>query len=157
MLLQIDATMIFVFVSFVIFVLLMNLICYKPIMKVIGEREKLFVKNKKTVDETNEKKDNLIKEINEEISKTKLESSKILKNAMDKNKLQKEEAVKNKKDELSESFTEFENAVDENSDRIKEQLKDEIGNYVRSTVSKVLNIDAQSVRVDREQIDEILK
>ena len=66
-------------------------------MKVIGEREKLFVKNKKTVDETNEKKDNLIKEINEEISKTKLESSKILKNAMDKNKLQKEEAVKNKK------------------------------------------------------------
>ena len=47
--------------------------------------------------------------------------------------------------------------MDENSDRIKEQLKDEIGNYVRSTVSKVLNIDAQSVRVDREQIDEILR
>ena len=67
MLFQIDATIIFVFVSFVIFVFLMNLICYKPIMKVIEEREKLLVKNKQTVDETNLKKDNLTKELNDEI------------------------------------------------------------------------------------------
>ncbi len=157
MLLQIDATIIFVFVSFVIFVFLMNLICYKPIMKVIEEREKLLVKNKQTVDETNLKKDNLTKEMNDEISKSKFESSKILKDTMDKNKLQKEESIKNKKENLLNSFIEFENEMNENSKKVKEELRNEIDSYVKSTVSKILNVSPDTVGVDREQIDEILK
>lgn len=157
MLLQIDATIIFVFVSFVIFVFLMNLICYKPIMKVIEEREKLLVKNKQTVDETNLKKDNLTKEMNDEISKSKFESSKILKDTMDKNKLQKEESIKNKKENLLNSFIEFENEMNENSKKVKEELRNEIDSYVKSTVSKILNVSPDMVSVDGEQIDEILK
>lgn len=157
MLLQIDATIIFVFVSFVIFVFLMNLICYKPIMKVIEEREKLLVKNKQTVDETNLKKDNLTKEMNDEISKSKFESSKILKDTMDKNKLQKEESIKNKKENLLNSFIEFENEMNENSKKVKEELRNEIDSYVKSTVSKILNVSPDTVSVDGEQIDEILK
>ncbi len=157
MLLQIDATIIFVFVSFVIFVFLMNLICYKPIMKVIEEREKLLVKNKQTVDETNLKKDNLTKEMNDEISKSKFESSKILKDTMDKNKLQKEESIKNKKENLLNSFIEFENEMNENSKKVKEELRNEIDSYVKSTVSKILNVSPDTVSVDGEQLDEILK
>lgn len=157
MLLQIDATIIFVFVSFVIFVFLMNLICYKPIMKVIEEREKLLVKNKQTVDETNLKKDNLTKEMNDEISKSKFESSKILKDTMDKNKLQKEESIKNKKENLLNSFIEFENEMNENSKKVKEELRNEIDSYVKSTVSKILNVSPDTVSVDEEQLDEILK
>ena len=157
MLLQIDATIIFVFVSFVIFVFLMNLISYKPIMKVIEEREKLLVKNKQTVDETNLKNDNLTKEMNDEISKSKFESSKILKDTMDKNKLQKEESIKNKKENLLNSFIEFENEMNENSKKVKEELRNEIDSYVKSTVSKILNVSPDTVSVDGEQIDEILK
>ena len=46
MLLQIDATFIFVFVSFLVFVFLMNLICYKPLTMLIKKKKRLLYKNK---------------------------------------------------------------------------------------------------------------
>ncbi len=157
MLLQIDATFLFVLLSFVIFLCLMNLICYKPIMKVMAEREKLYEKNKKTVFETNSKKENVEKEINDEISKTKLESSKMLKNATEVNKEEKLGTINAKKEMAKTEIIEFENSLENNSSLVKEQLKNEVETYVKSVVSKVLNQNADNITIQREKIDEILK
>ncbi len=157
MLLQIDATFLFVLLSFIIFIGLMNLICYKPIMKVIAEREKFYEKNKKTVFETNSKKENVEKEINEEISKTKLESSKMLKNATEVNKEEKLGTINAKKEMAKTEIIEFENSLKNSSSLAKEQLKNEVETYVKSVVSKVLNQNTDNITIQREKIDEILK
>lgn len=157
MLLSIDGTIIFVFLSFLVFVFLMNVICYKPVMKVIEEREKFYEKNKKTVQDTNIKKEEVIKTIEKEISNTKLESSKMLKNAMDSNKEEKEEAISNKKAQILNDLNDYENKLDNNSYEIKNQLKTELEGYVKSTVSKVLNVNPDEIIVDNSKIEEILK
>lgn len=157
MLLSIDGTIIFVFLSFLVFVFLMNVICYKPVMKVIEEREKFYEKNKKTVQDTNIKKEEVIKTIEKEISNTKLESSKMLKNAMDLNKEEKEEAISNKKAQILNDLNDYENKLDNNSYEIKNQLKTELEGYVKSTVSKVLNVNPDEIIVDNSKIEEILK
>lgn len=157
MLLQINATAFFVFISFFIFVILMNLICYKPLMKVINEREKFYEKNKKTVLETENKKEDVIKGVEQEISKAKLESSKLLKEAVDSGNLKKEEAYENKKQEIAERLAEYKNNLKESSNLVKKEIKDEIEDYVKTTVSKVLKIDKAQVNVDKAKIDEILK
>ncbi|MDO5437607.1 MAG: ATP synthase F0 subunit B [bacterium] len=157
MLLSIDGTLIFVFFSFVIFIGLMNLICYKPIMKVIEEREKFLEKNQKTLLETKNKTNEVIKGVEEEISKTKLESSKMLKNAMDMNSKKKEEVISNKKTEIFNSLNEFESGLNQSSNSVKEQLKSEIGEYVKNTVSKVLKMHPDEINVDTSKINEILK
>lgn len=157
MLLQIDATFIFVFVSFVVFVFLMNLICYKPLTKLIKKREGLLYKNKETVDETNNKKAQIVENMKKELSNAEFEGSNILKETSNKNKKEKEEAILNKKEEIFNNIQDFENKMNTSSIEAKNILKTEVEEYVKMTVSKILDIDKNSVYVDKNRIEEIVK
>lgn len=157
MLLQIDATFIFVFVSFVVFVFLMNLICYKPLTILIKKREGLLYKNKETVDETNNKKAQIVENMKKELSNAEFEGSNILKETSNKNKKEKEEAILNKKEEIFNNIQDFENKMNTSSIEAKNILKTEVEEYVKMTVSKILDIDKNSVYVDKNRIEEIVK
>lgn len=157
MLLQIDATFIFVFVSFVVFVFLMNLICYKPLTMLIKKREGLLYKNKETVDETNNKKAQIVENMKKELSNAEFEGSNILKETSNKNKKEKEEAILNKKEEIFNNIQDFENKMNTSSIEAKNILKTEVEEYVKMTVSKILDIDKNSVYVDKNRIEEIVK
>ena len=157
MLLQIDATFIFVFVSFVVFVFLMNLICYKPLTMLIKKREGLLYKNKETVDETNNKKAQIVENMKKELSNAEFEGSNILKETSNKNKKEKEEAILNKKEEIFNNIQDFENKMNTSSIEAKNILKTEVEEYVKMTVSKILDIDKNSVYVDKNKIEEIVK
>ena len=157
MLLQIDATFIFVFASFVVFVFLMNLICYKPLTMLIKKREGLLYKNKETVDETNNKKAQIVENMKKELSNAEFEGSNILKETSNKNKKEKEEAILNKKEEIFNNIQDFENKMNTSSIEAKNILKTEVEEYVKMTVSKILDIDKNSVYVDKNRIEEIVK
>ncbi len=157
MLLQIDATFIFVFVSFVVFVFLMNLICYKPLTMLIKKREGLLYKNKETVDETNNKKAQIVENMKKELSNAEFEGSNILKETSNRNKKEKEEAILNKKEEIFNNIQDFENKMNTSSIEAKNILKTEVEEYVKMTVSKILDIDKNSVYVDKNKIEEIVK
>ena len=157
MLLQIDGTIIFVFISFGIFLWLMNLICYKPIMDIISARENFYAKNKKTIDETNSKKEEVQKDYEAGISNAKYESSKMLKSAVEKNKNKKEEIVQSQKSKISASLEEYGQKLNEESKEAKTELKDEIEFFVKSTVARVLNIDPEKVDTSILKIDELFK
>ncbi len=157
MLLQIDATFIFVFVSFVVFVFLMNLICYKPLTMLIKKREGLLYKNKETVDETNNKKAQIVENMKKELSNAEFEGSNILKETSNRNKKEKEEAILNKKEEIFNNIQDFENKMNTSSIEAKNILKTEVEEYVKMTVSKILDIDKNSVYVDKNRIEEIVK
>ncbi len=157
MLLQIDATFIFVFASFVVFVFLMNLICYKPLTMLIKKREGLLYKNKETVDETNNKKAQIVENMKKELSNAEFEGSNILKETSNRNKKEKEEAILNKKEEIFNNIQDFENKMNTSSIEAKNILKTEVEEYVKMTVSKILDIDKNSVYVDKNRIEEIVK
>ena len=157
MLLQIDATFIFVFVSFVVFVFLMNLICYKPLTMLIKKREGLLYKNKETVDETNNKKAQIVENMKKELSNAEFEGSNILKETSNRNKKEKEEAILNKKEEIFNNIQDFENKMNASSIEAKNILKTEVEEYVKMTVSKILDIGKNSVYVDKNRIEEIVK
>ena len=57
MLLEFDGTFIFALISFIIFVLMMNIILYKPITKIMDERQKFYDKNKNTADLSKQRTD----------------------------------------------------------------------------------------------------
>ena len=157
MLLQIDATFIFVFASFVVFVFLMNLICYKPLTMLIKKREGLLYKNKETVDETNNKKAQIVENMKKELSNAEFEGSNILKETSNKNKKEKEEAILNKKEEILDNMKNFETNISNSSVEVKNILKTEVEDYVKMMVSKILDIDKNSIYVDKNKIEEIVK
>ena len=84
MLLEFDGTFIFAFLSFIIFVLIMNLILYRPITKIMEERQKFYDKNKNTVIESKKKAEDILQKKEEEILSAKLEASSILQGAQNK-------------------------------------------------------------------------
>ena len=61
MLLEFDGTFIFALISFIIFVLMMNIILYKPITKIMDERQKFYDKNKNTADLSKQRTDEVLK------------------------------------------------------------------------------------------------
>ena len=157
MLLQIDATFIFVFVSFLVFVFLMNLICYKPLTMLIKKREGLLYKNKETDDETNNKKAQIVENMKKELSNAEFEGSNILKETSNKNKKEKAEAILNKKEEILDNMKNFETNISNSSVEVKNILKTEVEDYVKMMVSKILDIDKNSIYVDKNKIEEIVK
>ncbi len=155
--LSIDATFIFIFISFVIFVFLMKLICYKPILKVISERQKFYEKNKKTVFETSEKTQNILNHVADEISKTKLASSQLLKKTADENEFKKQKNISDKKEEIQTSIQEYKNNLEQDIADVRTNLKSEVENYAREALSSILKIDKSEVSIDNSKINEILK
>ncbi len=78
----------------------MNLILYRPIVKIMDERQKFLDKNKETELQSKQKAADVLKQKDDEILGAKLEASNILTESQNEVKLQKESAIKAKKMKL---------------------------------------------------------
>lgn len=139
MLLEFDGTFIFALISFIIFVSLMNLILYKPISKIINERQKFYDKNLSIVTTSKQKASDVLKSRDEAILGAKVEASNILKNMQEKTKANKELVLQNKKDEIKNLLSKNADELCQNKQNIKEELKQEMETYVKMAVSKILD------------------
>lgn len=145
MLLEFDGTFIFALISFIIFVGLMNLILYRPVTKIINERQKFYDKNRETVLASKQKADDTIKGREAEILNAKLEASKMLQDVQESVKLNKEAVLNNKKDEAKNKLVLNNEMLEKNKNDIKNELfsnEDAINDYVNVAVSKVLGEDS---------------
>ncbi len=139
MLLEFDGTFIFATLSFIIFMLIMNVILYRPITKIMEERQKFYDKNKNTVVESKKKAEEILKASEAEILGAKLEASEILQGTQDKIKTKKEAAIKEKRNEIKEKLSLNEAKMTEEKAKVKDELQGEIGEYVSLAVSKILD------------------
>lgn len=139
MLLEFDGTFIFALISFIIFVFLMNLILYKPVTKIISERQKFYDKNLSIVTSSKQKAQDTLKAKEDEIFGAKLEASNILKEMQIKTKADKEFALQNKKDEIQNKLSKNLDELHQNKQNVKDELKAEMETYVKLAVSKILD------------------
>lgn len=148
MLLEFDGTFIFALISFIIFVLIMNVILYRPILKIIDERQKFYDKNKETVLQSKKKAEDILANKEKEILNAKLEASDILQSAQNKIKQNKESTIKNKREEISKKLESNDIILENDKKQAKEELKNEVETYVQMTVSKILDSDASDIKID---------
>ncbi len=142
MLLEFDGTFIFALISFIIFMLIMNVILYRPITKIMEERQKFYDKNKKTVMESKKKAEDILQEKQDKILSAKLEAANILQNTQDKIKSNRETALNKKKDEVKVLLSSNETKMAEEKNRVKEELQNKVDTFVKMAVSKVLDGEA---------------
>lgn len=157
MLLEFDGTFIFALISFIIFVIIMNLILYRPIVKIMDERQKFLDKNKETALQSKQKAADVLKQKDDEILGAKLEASNILTESQNEVKLQKENAIKAKKDEIKEELIKHSDSLKADKSNIKNQLKTEINDFVKMTVSKVLDENIETVDISEERINKVME
>ena len=148
MLLEFDGTFIFATLSFIVFVLIMNVILYRPITKIMEERQKFYDKNKSTVLESKRKAEEVLENKEKEILDAKLKASDILQTTQNKIKENRENTLKNKKEEVLAKIKSNNAALDNDKKQAKEDLKEEVETYVKMTVSKVLDSEIQDINID---------
>lgn len=160
MLLEFDGTFIFALISFIIFVLMMNIILYKPITKIMDERQKFYDKNKNTADLSKQGTDEVLKNKEAEILSAKLEASNILQTVQNNAKVRREELLRIKKEEHKNKLINLEKQLVSDNNNAKTILKDQVSEYVKIAVSKVLDEDMNnigSINIDDSRIDSILE
>ncbi len=160
MLLEFDGTFIFALISFIIFVLMMNIILYKPITKIMDERQKFYDKNKNTADLSKQRTDEVLKNKEAEILSAKLEASNILQTVQNNAKVRREELLRIKKEEHKNKLINLEKQLVSDNNNAKTILKDQVSEYVKIAVSKVLDEDMNnigSINIDDSRIDSILE
>ena len=148
MLLEFDGTFIFATLSFIVFVLIMNVILYRPITKIMEERQKFYDKNKSTFLESKRKAEEVLENKEKEILDAKLKASDILQTTQNKIKENRENTLKNKKEEVLAKIKSNNAALDNDKKQAKEDLKKEVETYVKMTVSKVLDSEIQDINID---------
>lgn len=139
MLLEFDGTFIFALISFIVFMLIMNLILYRPITKIMEERQKFYDKNKNTVLESKKKAEEILKAGEDEVLSAKLEAASILQSTQDKIKTDKESALREKREETRNKLSLNEAKMAEEKTKVKDELQGEIEGYVNLAVSKILD------------------
>ena len=157
MLLEFDGTFIFALISFIVFVVIMNLILYRPILKIMDERQKFLDKNKETALQSKQKAADVLKQKDDEILGAKLEASNILTESQNEVKLKRENAIKAKKDEIKEELIKHSDSLKADKSNIKNQLKTEINDFVKMTVSKVLDENIETVDISEERINKAME
>ena len=157
MLLEFDGTFIFALVSFIIFVILMNLILYRPILKIMDERQKFFDKNDDTVLKSKQKAADILKQKDEEILSAKLEASDILSKNKEELKNRKGSILLDKKDEIKEKTAKFTENLHNGKNHAKAQLKQEVSEFVKLSVSKILNSEINDINVSEEDVNRVME
>lgn len=157
MLLEFDGTFIFATLSFIVFVLIMNVILYRPITKIMEERQKFYDKNKSTVLESKRKAEEVLENKEKEILDAKLKASDILQTTQNKIKENRENTLKNKKEEVLAKIKSNNAALDNDKKQAKEDLKKEVETYVKMTVSKVLDSEIQDINIDSSLLQNAMK
>lgn len=156
MLIQIDGTFIFASISFIIFLIIMKLILFKPLSTVIDEREKFYEKNRHTVGESKQKAQKITQEKEQELSLTRAGAANLIKEVSIFANKNKDETIKNAKKEAGHTLNKTKEELGVQSENAKEELKGEINNFVKQIAFKVLQKDIE-INLDEEKINSVIK
>ena len=155
--LEFNGTAIVLAISFVIFVILENVIFYKPMKKVLDERENYIADNEKSASDNLTTAQNLVEEKDKKIAEAKGKSSQLLNETSLKTQEKFDAAVKDAKQNSNAKLDELKNNLEEEKTAAQDELKKEIGTYAANIISKILKKEVSMVNVQDEVIEKALR
>ena len=155
--LEFNGTAIVLAISFVIFVILENLIFYKPMKKVLDERENYITDNEKSASDNLTTAQTLVEEKDKKIAEAKGKSSQLLNETSLKTQEEFDVAVKDAKQNSNAKLDELKNNLEEEKVTVQDELKKEIGAYAANIISKILKKEVSMVNVKDEVIEKALR
>ena len=154
--LTINATFILSAISFLIFLFIIKSILYRPITKVINERENFYNKNSKMTSESKEKSYALLEEKEAKIKDAKIQASELIKEASQVANKESAQKIKETKLMLQEQIEASKNELIQESENAKKEIKHQMNDIVSQIVSKML-WEKVEINLDEEKINRYLK
>lgn len=125
---EFNATFVVAAISFIVFSLIMNWIFYKPIQKVVLERQKFIDENYDDAKKSKEKSEAILKDKQDKLQRTKDEAKRMLSEKTGEAKLNqdklKTDAQKNALQSIDEGKAIIKNAQDETDNALQLEIED---------------------------------
>lgn len=136
--LEFDATAIVIAISFIVFMLIMNDIFYKPLLKLQDEREDYIANNKQQAQNYQNEAQGLLSEHDEIIKQTKKQAKDIISDVLEKAKNEKGEKVAEANQQAAERIRSFHDEMAVAKTQLKDSLSNDMHEIARQISSKIL-------------------
>ena len=146
--LEFNATFFIGMFSFIIFMIIMNSILYKPLERIAKERESLISKNHEDAKTANEQRETLKKQHEESVDKSRILAKEIYKKKISEYKVQKENILINAKTLLKRDLAILSARLGGDEREAKLLLKDKITDLASSAASKILGFEVTAQKPD---------
>jgi len=141
--LEFNATFFIAMFSFIIFMIIMNAILYKPLGRIVNERKDLIDKNLEKSRISNEKIDTLTKWEKSSIEKAQKSSRELYQKVIKEYKDKKESILEYEKNLTKKEIARASAVVEGEANITKSELKSEVKNLAGIIASKILGYETQ--------------
>ena len=153
---EFNATFLVSAISFIIFTIIMNKIFYRPLEKVMNERQQFIDEARSEALDSNNRANAILQDKEDRLNKSILDSKKLVADkvnvANENSKILTDNAKQKSQDEISSAKSSLQNEAQQASGELKARVKD----LAEVISSKVLGMDVHIENADNELVDRIL-
>lgn len=154
---EFNATFLVSFVSFIIFVSIMNQILYRPLDKIVKERRQFVDGNYNDANTANEKATALIKDRADRIAKAGSDARKTMVEITNKAKNEKAQVCANAKNIANEEVKAKKEELVNTSNQVTDELKGHVVGIAETISSKILGENVNISNADYDTINKIMQ
>ena len=154
---EFNATFIVSAISFIAFTLIMNAIFYKPLGKIVGDRQQFLDENYKEATWAKEKVVSLLSNKQKKLDQSKHEAKKIIADKADSAKQQKAEMTGEAQQVAAVTVNEAKSELHKSNSSAQEVLATQVVDLAQDISSKILGETIGIENVDKSSIDKIMQ
>ncbi len=153
---EFNGTFLATIISFILFVILMNKLLYKPIRRIVNERTDYINNNYLFADKNNKEAEELVTERDEKITEAKDGARLKYNEIVEGYKLQKNEVIQTTRAETDESLKQEYDKLNNVSNEAKESLKWKMNELASDIAEKILGYRSEVQGFDNDSVNNIL-
>ena len=153
---EFNATFLVSAISFIIFTIIMNIIFYKPLGRVICERQKYLDETKNDALNSSNKADAILKDRDDRLNKSVADAKKLVADKVNQANENSRAKTGEAKQKSMEEITSSKSNLQSEAQQYTEELKTKVKDLAEVISSKVLGMDVKIENADNELINRIL-
>ena len=138
---EFNATFLVSAISFILFTVIMNKIFYKPLEKIMQERQDYIDNTLSDAKYSSDKADAILKDRDEKLNSALLQSKQIISDSINNAKLDAEKTIKDAKQKINSEIANTKNELNMQANELNENLKPEVKKLADVISSKLLGIE----------------
>ena len=153
---EFNATFLVSVISFIIFTIIMNMIFYKPLGRVISERQKFIDETRNDARNSIQKADAILQDRDNKLNKSVADAKKLVADKVNEANENSREKTAQAKQKSTEEIASAKSNLQEEAKQYTQELKTKVKDLAEVISSKVLGINVKIENADNELIDRIL-
>ena len=154
---EINATIFVTSVSFILFIFIMNAILYKPVMKIMEQRQKYIDDNKNAANESHKKAQEMLADKDSKIADAQRKSRDIVASKADALKAERAKILYDTKKNVSDYFAQQKNNLNEQKESVSASMKSDVADLANRLTTKLMGEGVAFEPVGANDIDEAMK